>query len=228
MHVTMGSIRKNAKDGVCFIIGAGEIGNPGWFRRQVRPKEKDYLIAADGGYTICERCGIRVDALIGDFDSLCCIPEHPNVIRLPQEKDDTDLHYAVKKGLERGYRMFEIYGATGGREGHTMANYQTLVYLAHQRACGILRSMNVQVTAIDSDTLRLPAYKGGLVSLFCMGERAEGVTLKGLKYPLSDAVLTNDTPIGVSNEFIGETAEITVADGTLLVMWETGGGKPAR
>ncbi|MCM1104696.1 MAG: thiamine diphosphokinase [Clostridium sp.] len=228
MHVTMGSIRKNAKDGVCFIIGAGEIENPGWFRRQVRPKEKDYLIAADGGYTICERCGIRVDALIGDFDSLGCIPEHPNVIRLPQEKDDTDLHYAVKKGLERGYRMFEIYGATGGREGHTMANYQTLVYLAHQHACGILRSMNVQVTAIDSDTLRLPAYKGGLVSLFCMGECAEGVTLKGLKYPLSEARLTNDTPIGVSNEFIGETAEITVADGTLLVMWETGGGKSAR
>lgn len=225
MHVAMGSIRKNAKEGVCFIIGAGEIDNPGWFRRQVRPKEKDYLIAADGGFAICDRCGIRVDALIGDFDSLGFVPDHPNVVKLPQEKDDTDLHYAVKKGLEKGYRTFEIYGASGGREGHTMANYQTLVYLAHQRACGILRSMNVQVTAIDNDTLRLPAYKSGFVSIFCMGERAEGVTLKGLKYPLTEAVVTNDTPIGVSNEFIGETAEITVKDGTLLVMWETGGSK---
>ena len=228
MHVAMGSIRKNAKEGVCFIIGAGEIDNPGWFRRQVRPKEKDYLIAADGGFAICDRCGIRVDALIGDFDSLDFVPDHPNVIRLPQEKDDTDLHYAVKKGLEKGYRTFEIYGASGGREGHTMANYQTLVYLAHQRACGILRSMNVQVTAIENDTLRLPAYKSGFVSIFCMGERAEGVTLKGLKYPLNEAVVVNDTPIGVSNEFIGETAEITVKDGTLLVMWETCGTKKSN
>lgn len=225
MRVSMGNIRKNAKEGVCYIVGAGEIENPGWFRRQVRPKEKDYLIAADGGFAICDRCGTRVDLLIGDFDSLGYVPDYPNLIRMSAEKDDTDLFFAVKKGLEKGYRTFEIYGATGGREGHVMANYQTLVYLAHQRACGILRSVNVQVTAIDQDTLRLPAYQSGLVSVFCMGERAAGVTLKGLKYPLSEAVLTNDVPIGVSNEFIGETAEITVKEGTLLVMWETCGGK---
>ena len=42
---------------------------------------------------------------------------------------------------------------------------------------------------------------------------------------MSEAVLTNDTPIGVSNEFVGERAEITVAGGTLLIMWETGGGR---
>lgn len=225
MRVSMGSIRKNAKEGVCYIVGAGEIENPGWFRRQVRPKEKDCLIAADGGFAICDRCGIRVDMVIGDFDSLGYVPDHSDIIRMPQEKDDTDLHYAVKKGLEKGYRTFEIYGATGGREGHTMANYQTLVYLAHQHACGILRSVNVQVTAIENDTLRLPAYQSGMVSVFCMGDRAGGVTLNGLKYLLSEAVLTNDMPVGVSNEFIGEAAEITVADGTLLVMWETGGGK---
>lgn len=221
MHVTMKGPDLGNQGGVCYIVGAGGIENPGWFKRQVKPKETDYLIAADGGYTLCERCGIRVDLVIGDFDSLGYVPEHPNVVKLPVEKDETDLYAAVKKGFEKGYRTFEIHGGLGGRAGHTMANYQTLVYLAHNHACGILRSIDLQVTAIDSDTLRLPGYESGFVSIFAMEKEARGVTLRGLKYPLSDAVMTNGNPVGVSNEFIGEPAEITVKDGTLLVMWET-------
>ena len=58
----------------------------------------------------------------------------------------------------------------------------------------------------------------GYVSLFCMGERAEGVTIKGLKYPLEDYAMTNDFPIGISNEFIGEKAEISVKKGELVCM----------
>ena len=48
------------------------------------------------------------------------------------------------------------------------------------------------------------------------GEKAEGVTLRGLKYELTDAVVTNSFPIGVSNEFIGKEAAVTVRNGTLL------------
>ncbi len=218
MHVSIEGAGQGTR-GVCYIVGAGEIKNPGWFKRQVRPKETDYLIAVDGGFAICDRCGIRVDLVVGDFDSLGYLPEHPNVVCLPEEKDETDMLYAVKKGMEKGYRTFEIHGGLGGRAGHVMANYQTLVYLAHNHACGILRAIDCHVTAIYNDTLRLPAYENGLVSIFTMGEKAEGVTLRGLKYPLDRAVLTNDNPIGVSNEFTGEPAEIAVEKGTLLVMW---------
>lgn len=221
MRVSMERKEQGKQGGVCYIVGAGEIKNPGWFKRQARPKEEDYLIAVDGGFAICDRCGIRVDLVLGDFDSLGYVPEHPNTICLPQEKDETDLYFAVKTGLERGYCTFEIYGGLGGRAGHVMANYQTLVYLAHNRACGILRTIDLQVTAIYNDTLRLPAYERGFVSVFAMGETAKGVTLRGLRYPLLDAELANDNPIGVSNEFTGEPVEITVTDGTLLVMWET-------
>jgi thiamine pyrophosphokinase len=45
------------------------------------------------------------------------------------------------------------------------------------------------------------------------------VTLAGLKYPLSDAVLTCDMPLGVSNEFTGAPASVSVREGTLLVLW---------
>ena len=60
----------------------------------------------------------------------------------------------------------------------------------------------------------------GVVSVFCPGPDAEGVCLEGLYYPLSNAVLTSSFPLGVSNQFTGRPARISVERGTLLVMWE--------
>lgn len=212
--------KEDTKKGVCYIIGAGRIDNIGWLKRRIKPQAEDYVIAADGGYEICSRCGIPMHLVVGDFDSLGFTPEHPHVQKLQPEKDDTDLLYAVKTGLESGYHTFEIYGALGGRPDHALANYQTLVYLAHQNACGVLCSPELCVTAIRNDCLILPAYERGTVSVFCMGDRAKGVTLDGLKYPLKNAELTNEIPLGVSNEFTGNPVRIEVAQGTLLVMWE--------
>ena len=39
-----------------------------------------------------------------------------------------------------------------------------------------------------------------------------------MKYLLDYAEVTNDFPIGISNEFIGEEGEVTVEDGTLLAI----------
>ena len=71
-------------------------------------------------------------------------------------------------------------------------------------------------------TLTLPPRPGGtLVSVFCHGDRAEGVTLTGLAYPLSDAVLTGDFPLGVSNRRLdGLPATVSVRRGALLILQE--------
>ena len=65
----------------------------------------------------------------------------------------------------------------------------------------------------------LPDYVSGYVSVIAHSERAEGVWLKGLKYELQDAVLTNSYPLGVSNELIGKEASISVKNGTLLIVF---------
>ena len=58
-----------------------------------------------------------MDLVVGDFDSLAYVPEHPGVVRLTPEKDDTDAGWALREGLRLGYREFVIYGGTGGRRG---------------------------------------------------------------------------------------------------------------
>lgn len=72
--------------------------------------------------------------------------------------------------------------------------------------------------------LALPPRPGGtLVSVFCHGDRAEGVTLAGLAYPLSDAALTGDFPLGVSNRRLdGQRATVAVRRGTLLILQSAG------
>lgn len=51
-----------------------------------------------------------------------------------------------------------------------------------------------------------------------MVEESKGVTIRGMKYELDCASVRNDFPLGISNEFIGQEAEILVEDGTLVCM----------
>jgi thiamine pyrophosphokinase len=84
------------------------------------------------------------------------------------------------------------------------------------------------VTVIKNGTLTLPAMPAGIVSVFCMGHDAHGVTIRGLQYELENGTLSAGFPLGVSNHFTGEAAEITVEQGSLLVLWDRENGFPQR
>ena len=93
------------------------------------------VIAADGGLRHTEGLGLTPGIILGDFDSLGYIPTDSRVY--PVEKDDTDAMLAVRVGLEQGCDFFVFYGAMDGpRLDHTVANFQTLAYLAtHDARC---------------------------------------------------------------------------------------------
>ncbi|MBQ7800900.1 MAG: thiamine diphosphokinase [Oscillospiraceae bacterium] len=188
---------------------------------------EDFLLAADGGLRHLEKLDLTPHGILGDFDSLGFVPQGAQVF--PVEKDDTDAMLAVRKGLELGYREFLLYGSLDGpRLDHTIANFQTLQYLADHRAAGYLVGNRYIVTVIQNETIRFPKEAEGIVSVFCLGPDAGGVTEKGLQYGLEDAVLTSGFPLGVSNHFTGTPAEITVKNGSLLVMWDRENGFPER
>ncbi|MBN1777712.1 MAG: thiamine diphosphokinase [Clostridiales bacterium] len=198
---------------VCYLIGAGSFAVRGLY-----PKDGDFIIAADDGYTALRMAGLSPDLLVGDFDSLMHIPRDiPREVFSP-EKDETDLALALKEGIVRGYRTFRFYGASGGRDDHTHANLQLLGGASRQGFDCKMICPACDIYAVTNGTLELPKFsKGTIVSVFCHGDIARGVTLKGLKYPLDGAALSGDTPLGVSNETTGEKASVSVENGTLLV-----------
>ena len=204
------------KEPVCYIIGSVEMENEAF-----TPNPDDFVIAADGGYTNLQKLGMNPDILVGDFDSLETVPKGEQIIRLPKEKNDTDTLYCVRLGLEKGYKKFALYGCTGGRLDHTIANIQTLAFIAEQGAAGFLNGGGYTITVLKNSAITFDAEKKGILSVFCLGEKAEGVFLTGLKYPLNNYTMTNTMPIGVSNEFIGTESTVEVRNGMLAVLWSS-------
>ena len=197
----------------CYIFGAGEItALHRW------PQPGDYVIAADGGWSTCCAVGLAPDLLLGDFDSLADLPSDVAVERHPVEKDDTDMMLAIKRGLALGYEEFHLYGGMGGRRtDHTVANLQALLYLANRGAQGWLYGQGEVYTAVCNTTAVFSPRERGILSVFCLGGTARGVTIHGAQYEVTDAMLTADFPLGVSNHFAGKEVKISVCDGSLLI-----------
>lgn len=211
------------RTGKCIVIGAGDLT-----MGEITVGEEDFCIAVDGGLSYCPILGVEPDLILGDFDSISDqekeavlalkeqIPER--IVELPTEKDDTDMLAALKYGLELGYRDFRIYAATGGRFDHTLANIQCLLYLKNHDATGYLVDGGGMILVLQNESVSFRKEMEGYLSLFSLGKEAKGVSIEGMKYELADAVLTNDFPIGISNEFVGKEAKISVTDGELVCM----------
>lgn len=199
----------------CFIIGAGEV-----YAAKIARGENDLVIAADGGYQRLKKLGVKPDLLMGDFDSLKTEPDDVETLRFGPEKDDTDMMLAIKYAYAHGYRDFRLYGGVGGRLSHTLANVQALTYLAKRGARALLYGDETVVTAIENGAVRFGAEDSGIVSVFAHGGEARGVFIEGMKYPLNDAVLSCDFPLGVSNELLHMPARVKVKEGTLVIVWE--------
>lgn len=200
--------------GVCYIVGAGECSS-----LEIDRKLRDLIIAADGGLRYLVEAGIEPDIIIGDFDSLGNVPDGKNVIRLNPVKDITDMHAAAEIGMEKGYSDFIIYGACGGRFDHTLANIQLIALLAQKGFKASLCDGKTFITALHNSSISFSKDYIGYISVFSHSDKCTDVNIKGLKYTLDNATLSNSFPLGVSNEFIGCNSEISIGNGTAIVVY---------
>lgn len=216
INISLSAERQNSKmKKICYIFGAVKTDNI-----FIDSTADRFIIAADAGLSILQKEGITPDLIVGDFDSLGKLPNTSvEIIRHPIEKDDTDMLLAIKEGLRRGYDTFIIYGGLGRRLDHTLANLQSLSYLAEHSARGYLLGENTVATVIKNDFIEFDSSLFGTVSVFATGGNAKGVSENGLKYSLCDADLSPSFPIGVSNEFQNKPAKISVSQGLLTVIW---------
>lgn len=139
---------------------------------------------------------------------------------VPVEKDDTDMALAVAKAYEKGYRNILLYGGYGGaRISHTLANIQMMSFYA-KKGCSLqMLGDGVRLEILHNASKTLSAAMKGSISVICLSDIAEGVTIQGLKYEYTGA-LTSDRTLGVSNSFVGKDAMVSVENGTLLLVYE--------
>ncbi|MBR3439798.1 MAG: thiamine diphosphokinase [Clostridia bacterium] len=196
----------------CSIFAAGT------YYCSEKPVKDSLIIAADGGCDYLISNNIVPDYAIGDFDSGKC-PENIPSFRLNPVKDETDTFEAVKLGIEKGCTEFHLFGVAGGRTAHTVANIQTLIMLAERGMSGFLYGDNEIMTVINNGNIKFSDESKGYISVFSLDTSCDGVCEKGLKYSLDNYQLTNSYPVGVSNEFVGKEAEISVRKGNLLIIY---------
>ena len=180
---------------------------------------EDFIVCADRGYVNAQLQGITPNVIVGDFDS-APPPENTRaeVITLPCEKDDTDSYYIARQIVKDGYTHAVFCGVTGGRPDHTFANIQMLKFLAKNGVDAKIIDKDSTYSVLTDGTTTLNPLENSYFSIFALDEKCIGVSEKGGKYQLSDVELTNDFPVGVSNEFAGKPVEITVKKGALLII----------
>lgn len=200
-------------NGLCVVVSGGEYCEiPEELRRA------DYVIACDRGWQYAAKMGLRPDWIVGDFDSAPPPETEAPVTRVPTRKDDTDTMLAARRALELGYRDVAILCAFGGRLDHTLANLQTAAFLVERGARTRLVGKDTEALAFTGGTERFPRREGRSLSLFALSDCCEGVTVRGTKYTCENERLTNAFPLGVSNVWASQQAEVSVSAGTLLVL----------
>lgn len=201
----------------CIVIAAGDLSSLEALDLTIN--KQDIILCADGGYAHAKRLGITPTLIMGDFDSYeDSLPEGIEVKRFDSIKDDTDTMLAIKEGIVRGCDDFVLIGALGGRLDHSYANIQGLAYLVEQGYSACILDADTSIYMIKNSAMKLQKREGYAVSVFAYSETCTGVALGGLFYSLTGATVTQNFPIGVSNKFEDAYAEISVEQGTLLIM----------
>jgi len=185
----------------------------------------NYIIASDKGLEVLDKYNIIPNYIIGDFDSidknvLNKYIDNKDIIikRLNPEKDYTDTHMALKLAIELKSTSITIIGAIGTRLDHTIANIHILKETMDKNIeCKIINSRN-EIQLINKKTILKLDDKYKYISLIPLTTNVKGVTLKGFKYSLKNAILDIGHSIGVSNEQIEKYAEIDLKGGILILI----------
>lgn len=209
----------------CIVVGAGDFaGLKNEYGEDITPGAADLLIAADGGYDFCLELGLTPDIVVGDFDSregkVPKVSGNTELVELKVEKNDTDLGHAVEVGHKRGYRDFLLFGASGGRLSHTEANIRIMRGIVERGGSAVLYGKDSNLRVFKDSRINYSEEDRGMLSLFSLTEVSEGVTIRGLKYPLNNYTMSFTDPIGVSNMFTGKKGYIEVRKGVLLAINE--------
>lgn len=194
--------------------------------RAIGEKCPDVVIAVDRGLEFLYEQKIKPTHIVGDFDSIdpSVIEYYKTKTQIPIRefnpvKDASDTEIALRLAIELGMKEIWILGGTGTRLDHVMANIQSLKIAANAEVKAYLLDANNCISVLNEKAVleKTKAY-GPYFSVFALGGRVEGLTIRGAKYPLSDHTLEPYDSLTVSNQFAEEKVTIEFESGTLVLM----------
>jgi thiamine pyrophosphokinase len=203
------------------------IGAAPWGLRELRAAARaagraELRVAVDGGLDAWLQLGERPDLVVGDGDSLRARGRRAwralPALRLPREKDRSDLYHALRVAVMAGARELECVGVTGGRPDHHLASLLELADFAAEY--GVRVSARGPEGSYHFVAARAPwrqrLRRGQLVSIFALGGPARGVRSSGLRYALPGALRPGSW--GLSNAALGGACELRLRAGRLLAL----------
>ena len=199
------------------IIVNGEVNDYEFYKNYI--SDDDFIICADGGIKHLNAIGKIPDVFVGDFDScnaneLC---EGIEIHKHNAKKNDTDTKLAIDIAFENGYGNIEILGGLGGRVDHLLANVFLLKYIHENGGTGKIVDEKNTILLL-TDKVILEKEDNAFVSVVPISSTLNGVTNKGLVYPLNDYTMHLGTTRGISNEFADDFAQISIDTGEALVI----------
>lgn len=206
------------------IVTGGNV-NTEFLKKILEENKFETIIAADKGLEALNKINVMPNYIIGDFDSVnkTTLNHYENknieITYLKPEKDFTDTHMAIKLAIEKRAKHITIIGATGTRMDHTLANIHVLnEALQNNVPTEIINENNrIMLTNKKAKLIKNTNYK--YVSIIPLTTQIKGVTLKGFKYNVENAIINLGESIGVSNEQIEQEALIEIKEGIAILIY---------
>ncbi|ONK23277.1 thiamine diphosphokinase [Bacillus sp. VT-16-64] len=181
----------------------------------------------DHGVRTIFQAGIAPHVAVGDFDSISTEEwqqiekKVPAIHKFRPEKDETDMELALLWAVGQTPEKIVIFGATGGRLDHFMAN-AFLAAAYKQKYPDIMFELidtnnTISVWLPGMHTIEQdPAKK--YVSFIPVFNEVIGLTLSGFKYPLRNHTVPLGSSLCVSNELIRQTGHFSFEKGILMMI----------
>ncbi len=176
------------------------------------------LIALDGAANALTRAGIRLDVVIGDFDSISpqtkqrLTKKGVPLVYTP-DQNFTDLEKALRWCEQQRIVEIWLFQALGKRLDHSLHNLLQLKAFAHLKIRIFSDSETIRI--VQNTSLKIKGKKQRRIALFPLPTAT--VTSRGLEWEMQKVRLQLGKSASVANRAASKSVSLKVAGTTLLI-----------
>lgn len=178
------------------------------------------IMVLDGAYLFVKNLGLKIDILLGDFDSIPAdllreaYKTDTLVVHTP-DQNKTDLEKGLLYLDQLGAKNIDICCSTGGRLQHTIYNLRMLKKFYNPTRPIVLQTETESICYYEDREICIEGKINDSVALLGFPETV--LTTQGLKYEMRDCSLVFEQYISASNALALEKAIVHIVGGALII-----------